>query len=313
METRAAERRETHTTEPAKTFTLLERNVKSGSRGWRQFRRHHLAVASLVFIIIVGLAGAFAPVIVSIDPTKTSLIDSLKPPSRDHWLGTDEVGRDIFSRTVYASRVSLTVGVVSVLIATAIAVVLGLTAGVSGGRIDSIIMRLTDIVMCIPDLVIVMALVAVLGPGILNVIIAIGILGWPGTTRLLRAQVLSVREREYVTSARSIGVSPWRIMVRHILPNCMAPVLVAGTLSVAGAILTETALSFLGFGVVPPTPSWGSLLNSARSLTRLESNWWLWIPPGMMILLCVLAINFIGDGLREAIDPHSDRRARNRK
>jgi peptide/nickel transport system permease protein len=166
-----------------------------------------------------------------------------------------------------------------------------------------VIMRFTDVIMCIPSLIIVMALVAVIGPGLLNIVIAIGVLGWTGSTRLLRAQILAVREREYVIAGRCSGASDARIMLRHVLPNAFAPVLVAATLGVAGAILTEASLSFLGFGVLPPTSSWGEMLNGARSLTRLQENPWIWLPPGLMILITVLAINFIGDGLRDSLDP----------
>ncbi|MGH2551956.1 MAG: ABC transporter permease, partial [Thermomicrobiales bacterium] len=209
----------------------------------------------------------------------------------------------VWSRIAYATRISLTAGLGATAIAAAIAIVLGTLAGYYGRAIDMVIMRVTDIIMCIPDLIIIMALVAVIGPGLMNIIIAIGVLGWTSMTRLLRAQILAVRERDYVTAARCIGASDRRIMTRYILPNAMAPLLVAATLGVAGAILTEAALSFLGFGIVPPDPSWGQMLVTARSLTRLQNNWWLWVPPGMMILLTVLAINFIGDGLRDSLDP----------
>jgi peptide/nickel transport system permease protein len=189
-----------------------------------------------------------------------------------------------------------------------IAIILGTISGYYGGIIDNVIMRVTDVIMCIPDLIIIMALVSVLGPGLLNVVIAIGILGWTGKTRLLRAQILAVREKEYVTAARCTGASNGRIMLRHILPNSFSPILVAGTLSVAGAILTEASLSFLGFGILPPSPSWGEMLNAARSFTRLQENPWIWMPPGIMILLTVLAINFIGDGLRDSLDPRQKER-----
>ncbi|MCE7982199.1 MAG: ABC transporter permease [Caldilinea sp. CFX5] len=275
------------------------------ARTWRRFRRHKLAIASLIFVTIVALMGIFAPFVAPKDPLKTSLIDSLVPPSAEYWLGTDPVGRDVWSRTVYAIRVSLSVGLVAVGISLLIALLLGTISGYYGGAVDMIVMRLTDVIMTIPGLVIIMAAVSVLGPSIYNVMAAIGILGWPGMARLLRAQILSVRERDYVRAAKSIGVADWRIMVRHVLPNAVAPVLVAATFGVAAAILTEAALSFLGFGVLPPTPSWGNMLNAARSLSRLQENPWFWVPPGMMILLTVLAINFIGDGLRDALDPRT--------
>ncbi|MEZ4734339.1 MAG: ABC transporter permease [Caldilineaceae bacterium] len=274
-------------------------------RTWRRFRRHKLAIAGLVFISIIALMGIFAPVVAPLDPLKTSLIDSLVPPNSTYWLGTDPVGRDVWSRTVYAIRVSLSVGIVAVGISLVIALLLGTISGYYGGAVDMIVMRLTDIIMTIPGLVIIMAVVSVLGPSIYNVMAVIGVLGWTGMARLLRAQILSVRERDFIRAAQSIGVADWRIMLLHVLPNSVAPVLVAATFGVAAAILTEAALSFLGFGVLPPTPSWGNMLNAARSLSRLQENPWFWLPPGMMILLTVLAINFIGDGLRDALDPRT--------
>ncbi|MGH2558830.1 MAG: oligopeptide ABC transporter permease [Thermomicrobiales bacterium] len=278
------------------------------SRVWRRFRRHHLAVASVIFIGIIAVLGIAAPLVAPTDPAMTNLSESLQAPSADHWLGTDFVGRDVWSRMVYGVRVSLSAGIVSMAIAVAISLVLGSLSGFYGGIVDMVLMRITDVIMCVPGLVIIMALVAVIGPGLLNIMIAIGILGWTGMTRLLRAQILAVREREFVIAARCMGASDRRIMLQHILPNCLAPLLVAATLGVAGAILTEAALSFLGFGILPPMPSWGDMLNAARSLTRLQENPWLWIPPGTMILLTVLAINFIGDGLRDALDPRQKER-----
>lgn len=290
----------------AKMAALTE--VRKGSTLWQRFRKHKMAVVGLIFMIIVFAIAVFAPWLGTIDPTKTSLMDSLKPPSREHWLGTDLSGRDIWSRMAYAARISLIAGVGSTIIASVIAIILGTVAGYYGGFVDNAIMRTTDVIMCIPDLIIIMALVSVLGPGLLNIVIAIGILGWTGKTRILRAQILAVREKEYVTAARCSGASNRRIMIRHILPNSFTPILVAATLSVAGAILTEASLSFLGFGILPPSPSWGEMLNGARSLTRLQENPWIWMPPGIMILLTVLAINFIGDGLRDSLDPRQKER-----
>jgi peptide/nickel transport system permease protein len=258
--------------------------------------------------MILVFIAVFAPFLHTVDPTKTSLADSLQAPSREHWLGTDLTGRDVWSRLAFATRVSLIAGVGSIAIAVTIALVLGSLAGYYGGAVDMVIMRFADVIMCIPGLIIIMALVAVLGPGLLNIIIAIGVLGWTGMTRLLRAQILAVREREFITSARCAGASNRRIMIRHVLPNAYQPLMVAATLGVAGAILTEAALSFLGFGILPPTPSWGEMLNSAKSITRLQENPWLWVPPGMMILLTVLAINFIGDGLQDSLDPRQKER-----
>ena len=291
---------------PAQTAALVE--VRKSASLWKRFRRHRMAVVGLAFISAVVFIAVFAPWLGTMDPTKTSLADSLQSPSREHWLGTDLTGRDVWSRLAYASRVSLIAGVGSIAIAVTIALVLGSLSGYYGGIVDMVIMRFTDVIMCIPGLIIIMALVAVIGPGLINIIIAIGVLGWTGMTRLLRAQILAVREREYVTSARCSGASNRRIMLRHVLPNAYQPLLVAATLGVAGAILTEASLSFLGFGILPPTPSWGEMLNSAKSLTRLQENPWLWVPPGMAILLTVLAINFIGDGLRDSLDPRQKER-----
>jgi peptide/nickel transport system permease protein len=274
-----------------------------GSRVWRRFRRHRLAVVGVGFIALLVFIAIFAPFLHTEDPTKTNLSASLQSPSRAHWLGTDLTGSDVWSRIAYATRISLTAGLGAVAIASVIALVLGTIAGYYGKWADMLIMRVTDVIMCIPDLIIVMALVAVIGAGLMNIIIAIGVLGWTSMTRLLRGQILAVRERDYVTAARCIGASDRRIMLRYILPNSTAPMLVAATLGVASAILTEASLSFLGFGIVPPDPSWGQMMVAARSLTRLQENPWLWVPPGMMILLTVLAINFIGDGLRDSLDP----------
>lgn len=277
--------------------------VRKGPTLWKRYRRHRLAVAGLAFMGLVVFVAVAAPILGTQDPTKTSLSASLESPSTEHFLGTDLTGRDIWSRLAYAARVSLVAGVGSMAIAVLIALVLGTLSGYYGGLVDMVIMRFTDVIMCIPSLIIVMALVAVIGPGLLNIVIAIGVLGWTGSTRLLRAQILAVREREYVIAGRCSGASDARIMLRHVLPNAFAPVLVAATLGVAGAILTEASLSFLGFGVLPPTSSWGEMLNGARSLTRLQENPWIWLPPGLMILITVLAINFIGDGLRDSLDP----------
>lgn len=289
---------------PAQTLpALAQTTVRKGPTFWTRFRRHKLAVAGLAFMGLLVFIAIFAPVLGTQDPAKTSLSASLESPSREHFLGTDLTGRDIWSRLAFATRVSLTAGVCATAIAVLVALVLGTLSGYYGGLVDMVIMRFTDIIMCIPSLVIVMALVAVLGPGLLNIVIAIGVLEWTGSTRLLRAQILAVREREYVIAGRCMGASDSRIMLRHVLPNAFAPVLVAATLLVASAILIEASLSFLGFGILPPTSSWGEMLNGARSLTRLQENPWIWLPPGLMILLTVLAINFIGDGLRDSLDP----------
>jgi len=203
----------------------------------------------------------------------------------------------------YGARVSLSVGLVSVSIIVSIALVLGSLSGYYGGWVDMLIMRMTDVIMVFPGLMLVLIVVSLLGPSIFNVMAVIGLLGWPGPTRLVRGQILSVWELDHVMAARCIGVRDRLIMFRHVLPNAVAPLIVSATFGVAGAILTEAGLSFLGLGVVPPQPSWGNMLTGAQSLTTLERHPWLWVPPGMAILLTVLAINFLGDGLRDALDP----------
>jgi len=226
-----------------------------------------------------------------------------QPPSPDHLLGTDETGRDVPSRLVYGARVSLSVGLVAVFIYTTIGLVLGSTAGYAGGWVDNVLMRATDVVMCFPTLIIIITVVSFVGPSIYNVMAIIGLLGWPQTARLIRGQMLSLREREYVEAARALGAPDAFIVLRHMLPNGIYPIVVSSTFGVATAILTEAGLSFLGLGVQPPTASWGNMLNAAQSVTVLESRPWLWLPPGLAIVLAVLCINFVGDGLRDALDP----------
>lgn len=276
-----------------------------GRRAWRRFRRHKLAMVGVAFLGVMILAALAAPLVAGRDPIEMDARNAMAAPNADHLLGTDLAGRDIWARLIYGARVSLAVGLVSVSISMAITLVLGTLAGYYGGTLDMIIMRLTDVVMVFPGLILIIAVVSLIGPSIFNVMAVLGILGWTGTTRLLRGQILSVRELDYVLAARSIGVSNWRIMWGYVLPNAIAPLLVAATFGVAGAILTEAGLSYLGLGVLPPTPSWGSMLNAASSITVLERNWWVWIPPGVAVLLTVMAINFAGDGLRDALDPRA--------
>lgn len=271
----------------------------------RAFVRHRLAVAGLMVITILGLAAIFAPLVATHDPYTVDLLAARQGPSAHHWLGTDEVGRDVFSRLVYGARVSLSVGLVAVTIYTAIGVVLGAISGYFGGFVDGMIQRLTDTVMCFPTLIIIIAAVSITGPSIWNVMLIIGLLTWTGTCRLVRGQFLSLREQEFVEAARSVGASDLRIIFRHVLPNSVAPVIVSATFGVAAAILTEAGLSFLGLGVQPPTASWGNLINLAQSATILQEMPWLWAPPGVLIAVAVLSINFIGDGLRDALDPRS--------
>ncbi len=284
--------------EPRRSVTATPR-----ARSWRRFRRHKLAMAGLIFLVIVALLAVAAPLVTQHAPSKIHSGLARAAPSAEHILGGDIAGRDIWSRVVFGGRVSLSVGLVAVSISIVIALLLGTLAGYYGGWVDMAIMRTTDVMMVFPVLILIMTVVAVLGPSIYNVMIVIGFLGWPSSARLVRGQILSVREWDFVMAARSLGVLDRNIMFKHILPHVLAPLLVAATFGVAGAILTEAGLSFLGLGVLPPTPSWGNMLNGAQSIYILERHWWIWLPPGMAILLTVLAINFVGDGLRDAFDP----------
>lgn len=275
-----------------------------GRRAWRRFLRHRLAVLSLIFMVAVTLlVFPLAPVVAPAPPEKTDLRAVRQPPSAAHPLGTDLIGRDVLSRVLYGGRVSIAVGLTAVVIFMTIGTLLGSLAGYYGGKVDAIIMRVTDTFMAFPVLVILISIVAIVGPGLRNAMIAIGLIGWTGVARLVRGQILSVREMDFVLAAEALGVPRPRILRRHILPTIIAPVTVAGSFGIAGAILTEAGLSFLGLGVQVPTPSWGNMLNEAQSIQIIESFPWLWLPPGVMISLCVLAINFIGDGLRDALDP----------
>jgi peptide/nickel transport system permease protein len=271
---------------------------------WQRFRRHRVALIGALILLLLTAGAVGAPVIATNDPDKVDISAYRKGPVANHLLGTDSSGRDVFSRLLYAGRVSLSVGLVAVAIYTVIGVTLGAFSGYYGGWLDAFIMRLADVVLSFPALILIITVVAVLGPSIYNIMLVIGLLGWPSIARIVRALFLSLREREFVLASRTVGASNRRIIFRHMLPNAIAPVIVAATFGMANAILLEAGLSFLGLGVQPPTPSWGNMLTDAQSLTVLESLPWLWIPPGTMIALAVLSINFIGDGLRDAFDPY---------
>ncbi len=291
--------------EPEQLFESTRRSATATPRArfWLRFRRHKMAMASMIFLAIVALLALAAPYVTQHPPEKIHSGLTRSAPSADHILGGDVAGRDVWSRVVYGGRVSLSVGLVAVSISILIALILGSLSGYYGGAVDMAIMRVTDVMMVFPLLILIMTVVSVLGPSIYNVMAVIGLLGWPTSARLVRGQILSVREWDFVMAARCLGVQDRSIMFKHILPHVLAPLLVAATFGVASAILTEAGLSFLGLGVLPPTPSWGNMLNGAQSIYILERHWWIWVPPGMAILLTVLAINFMGDGLRDAFDP----------
>jgi peptide/nickel transport system permease protein len=271
---------------------------------WQRFRKHRLAMIGMIILGVLIILAIGAPIFAPDDPNQTNIRFYRKGPSAAHILGNDSSGRDVWSRLLRAGRISLSVGLVAVTIYTAIGLALGALAGYYGGWVDSVIMRFADIVLAFPSLIIIITVVSVLGPSVWNVMLVIGLLGWPPIARILRGQFLSLRERDFVLASRTIGTPNRRIITRHLLPNALAPIIVAATFGMASAILLEAGLSFLGLGVQPPTASWGNILSDAQSLTVLQSMPWLWIPPGMMIALAVLSINFIGDGLRDALDPY---------
>ena len=271
---------------------------------WRRFRKHHLALVSLVVLIIIVGAALLAPVIAPYDPNEIAGPFG-GAPSRDFWLGTDQIGRDMLSRLLYATRISLLVGVLATVISTVIGVILGLIAGYFGGMADMIIMRFTDMVMSFPYILLVLVAAAIFKPGLWNIILILGFVDWPGIARLVRGNVLNLRETNFVKGNIVAGMPLRHILFSEILPNTVAPILVYATSVLALSMLDEAALSFLGQGVQPPTASLGNMLNGAQSLTVLTKQPWLWIPPGLIIVILVMAINFIGDALRDALDPNS--------
>ena len=260
-----------------------------------------MAVAGSVVVLALFVVSLFAPWLAPYDPSAIDLEKVLMPPSGDHWLGTDPLGRDVLSRMIWGARISLKVGFVATGIAILIGAVLGAVAGYYGGWTDAVIMRFVDIMLCFPAFFLILAVIAILEPSIWNIMLIIGVTGWMGITRLVRADFISLKERDFVLAARVIGASDLRIIFVHILPNAMASVLVTATLGVAGAILTESALSFLGIGVQPPTPSWGNILTAGKD--NIDIAWWLSLYPGLAILVTVLGYNLLGEGLRDALDP----------
>lgn len=266
-----------------------------------RFRQNKLAIAGLSLIFTLGMLAVLAPFISPHDPVQQNLPSRLMPPSSEFVLGTDDLGRDVFSRMIFGIRISLTVGLVAVFISVLIGTILGLTSGYFGGWTDTIIMRIVDIMLCFPTFFLILLVIAFLEPSIYNVMIVIGLTSWPGLTRLVRAEVLSIREREFIQAAKLLGLSHFRIFSVHILPNVFSPIIVSATLRVGLAILTESGLSFLGLGVQPPTPSWGQMLTTGKDYIHLA--WWLSLFPGIAILITVLAFNLLGEGLRDVLDP----------
>lgn len=270
---------------------------------WRRLKKNKMAVLGLVILVILFLAALFADQIANYDTVviKQNLADRLQPPSGKHWLGTDEFGRDIFARIVHGARVSLRVGIIAVSISIICGGILGAIAGYYGGLLDNVIMRAMDIFLAVPSILLAIAIVSALGPNIINLMIAISISSIPRYARIVRASVLSIRDQEFIEAARAIGASNTRIIFRHIIPNSLAPVIVQGTLGVASAILSTAGLSFIGLGIQPPAPEWGSMLSGGRQYLRYA--WWVTTFPGVAIMITILSLNLLGDGLRDALDP----------
>lgn len=275
----------------------------------RALRRDPRAWFGVAVVVLIVLLAVLAPLVSHGDPLAIDLVNQLQGPSRQHWLGTDIQGRDVWARLVYGSRISLTAGIVSQVIALALGLTLGLSAGYKGGWVDEVVMRLADVTLAFPTLLLLIALVAALQPSLTVVFLTIGVVGWAGMARLVRGQVLVVRELEFVQAERALGARDSRIIVRHILPSVVAPVVIAATLGVAGAIMAESSLSFLGLGVQPPTPSWGSMIADGRDLYQLRHAPWTSVFPGLAIGAAVLGFNLLGDALRDALDPRAIRAA----
>jgi len=273
---------------------------------WTRFVKNKAAVVSGVFLILLYLTMALAPHLTPYDPMEIHLLDKLKGPNETYWLGTDDLGRDGLSRLIMGSRVSLTIGFIAAGLSMIIGVWMGLMAGFFGKAVDKIIMGLVDVLMSIPPLLLILAVVAIVEPKLINIMIVLGFTMWARYARVVRGSVLSLREQTFVEGARAIGASRWRIMARYLLPNVLAPVIVIATLNVAGAILLESSLSFLGYGVQPPTPSWGSMIGAGRKFLRQAPH--LATSAGLAIFFTVLAFNLLGDGLRDALDPRQKNR-----
>lgn len=266
-------------------------------------KKNKLILIGFSILVVLAVVSFIGPAFIKHDMSSVDLFNVSSPPSKEHLLGTDELGRDVLTRLLYGGRVSLLVGVFATILQVAIGVTLGTLAGYFGGSIDAIIMRIVDIVMCFPFFIVAIALAAVVGPSVINLIIIIAILSWTDIARIVRSEVLSIKRRDFIMASKAIGFNNMDIITKHIIPNLLPSILVAITLAMANAILMEASLSFLGMGVKPPMPSWGNMLTAAQNMRTLSSEWWLWIPPGFMIITSVLAINFLGEGLRNKLDP----------
>lgn len=275
--------------------------IVTSSVFWARFSHNRLAVAGSILVLLLFAVALLAPLIAPYEPDHIDRYHILEPPGSLHILGTDDIGRDVFSRMLYGARVSLSVGFVAVGLATLIGMVLGAIAGYYEGILDRLLMRFVDVMLSIPSFFFILAVIAFIGPSIWNIMVIIGLTSWMGVSRLVRAEFLSLKKREYVLAAKAIGASDIRIIFRHMLPNSLAPVIVSAVLGVAAAVLLESSLSFLGLGVQPPHPSWGNILTAGKA--NIEIAWWLSVFPGLAILITVLSYNLLGEGLRDALDP----------
>jgi peptide/nickel transport system permease protein len=290
-------------TAPEAAASLARRSKPKSEWGivWSQLRRNRAATIGAAVIAVEILVAVFAPVVAPYGPFDADPRAALKPPTAQHWFGTDDNGRDLFSRVLYGTRISLRVGLISVAIGGGVGIVLGIVAGYRGGWIDNVIMRAMDLLLAFPGILLALGIIAILGPGLSNVMVAVGISAIPSYTRLARASTLALRDRDFVTGARAVGCGDGRIMARYVLPNVLPPLIVLTTLGVAGAILTAAGLSFIGLGAVPPTPEWGAILTLGRKY--INQAWWYTTFPGLAVALTVLGINMLGDALRDALDP----------
>ncbi|MCD6123464.1 MAG: ABC transporter permease [Spirochaetales bacterium] len=270
---------------------------------WKRFRQNKLAIISAYILLVIVIFAFGAPLFTRYSPIKIDLGNTFQAPSHEHIFGTDDLGRDVFSRSLYGGRVSLLVGLTAAAISTAIGVLLGSIAGYFGKTSDQIIMRFTDVMMTFPPIIIMLTIAAITGPGLINVILIIGGLRWPATTRLVRGEFLSLTSQDFVIAANAMGLPDYIIIGRHCLPNVVAPLMARISFSVSAAILSEAGLSFLGIGVPLPTPSWGNMMTQARDLQVLHYYPWMWLFPAIFVLITIMCINFIGDGLRDAFDP----------
>ena len=269
------------------------------------FMRHKLALFGVAILLLVSLSSIFAPIVAPYDPNRTAIMDRLQPPSLEHWMGTDELGRDVLTRILFGGRISLAVGLATIAVSLAVGISTGAIAGYIGGTLDNLLMRFTDVMISFPQIFVLIMLVSFLGQDLSTIVLVLGIVSWMPMARLVRAEFLNLKEKEFIMSARAIGLPGWRIVTSHLLPNSGGPIIVAATLGVAAAIRSESGLSYLGLGLQPPTASWGTMLRNAQD--QFLNAPWTAIFPGLMIFITVMAINFMGDGLRDALDPRSSR------